>query len=767
MTGRPAAGIATLFVLAGALSASPASAQQAAAPAQASIGAVQAVITDVGPYLTREPGSYLRLRATIVNDSVAPVTRVRWRLRVAPPVTSRVGLTTPFDERGGSDVLWHDDAQVIDVLAAGERRDVSLVLALDDLDDFPAPDDPAVFPLRLEITHRLVNPIGSADTFLLWYPHTQPTVRVGWIVAVTDPPARTATMAIRGDALEQSVSPGGRLDAVLTALDRAEQVAGARVPVTLAVDAETVESVAALAAGSARVAADGSGPATQRIGSPAAAAWLQRLKVRAARHPVVALPYADADVAALVHAGLHSDVTAALRRAQDGPPGRDGPTLDTLLGVKTLSDIAWPVGEVADPATTDSLAGNGIRAVVLDRNSLRIADNRDHTTTAATEIDTSSRPLTAIVPDAPITSLADDMVGAGPLFRVAKQRLLAETAALHLERPYAARDVFVRFPRDWHPQNFDAVAELLALPVTTPWLTGTTIPDAVGRADRAGNRVRIPRYPPTARTAELPAAGLGAVQRLRGELESFRTILADSESPPPGTTDDERTAIADAALDIRTRLYHARDALSWSQSAHWRDEPARGSALRTSVDGVLHTLRGQVSVDNIPVRLTSTSGQVQITIRNRLGTPVRVRLSLRSQRLGLTFGSVREITVPAARPGLPGTQLVQVPAKAQTVGKFPVDAQLHTADDVALGDPARITVSTTAYGRVALMVTGAAFVLLVLATLTRVVFRRRRGRSGPPGDGATDPDPDSDSDPDLPPAAAAAGLPQVRASADA
>ncbi|MDQ1709433.1 MAG: hypothetical protein QOG49_818, partial [Frankiaceae bacterium] len=325
-----------------------------------------------------------------------------------------------------------------------------------------------------------------------------------------------------------------------------------------------------------------------------------------------------------------------------------------------------------------------------------------------------------------------------------------------------------RFPRDWQPGDLDATAALLALPATTPWLTGTTVPDAVARTARADNRVRTPRYPPTARAAELPAAGLLAAHKLRAEIDAFHTILADSESPPVGTSADDRRRIELAAADIRSRLYHARDALSWSESAHWRGATSAAGALRTSVDGVLRTLRGQVFVDTNAVALTSTSGSVPIAVHNRLGTPVRVRLSLHSQRLGLTFGSVREITVPAARPGppgqpgLPGSASVEVPAHAQTVGKFLVDAQLRTADGGALGEPALITVRTTAYGRVALLTTAGAFILLVLASLTRFVFRRRRGgRSGPPGDSDPQPPPD-DPAPD-----AMAGLPPAPAVADA
>jgi hypothetical protein len=253
--------------------------------------------------------------------------------------------------------------------------------------------------------------------------------------------------------------------------------------------------------------------------------------------------------------------------------------------------------------------------------------------------------------------------------------------------------------------------------------------------------VATPRYPAAARRAELPGDLLRVVHDLHAGLKSFRTILADSENPVPGTTAAERAKAAAAADRIRERLIQTRDALAWSQSSYWRADRARAAELTSSVAQMLNDLRRQVRVAPNTVRLTRTRGLVPITVLNSLGTPVRVRITLRPQRFGLTFGPVPDVTVPAARGALPGSALIQVPAEARTVGKFPVDAQLLTADNVQIGPPSPLTVSTTAYGRLALTVTVGSFLLLVLASLIRFVFRRRRdGRARPPDDGSDRPE---------------------------
>ena len=724
----------------------PAAAQSAPGPGEPPPGAVSATITDIGPPLTREPGSTVRLRATIANTSSLPATRIRWRLRIAAPANSRASLTTAFQDRGPTTVLWQDIDEVVDTLDPGGRREVFLNLSLGELDGFAAPSAAAVFPVRLEVTHQNVSVIAAADTFVLWSPAPPPTLRLGWLVPISEPPTRDASFAVLGEQLERSVSAGGRLDRVLQALEDGEgkaaasnstpqQAAASPAPLalTLAIDAEVVESVRALAEGSARV--DEAGVRSQRVGIAVAASWLTRLTALAKRYPVVALPYADADLVALVRAGRTADVNEALRLGKE--------RLDAQLGIISMIDIAWPAGEVADPATAAALAATGVAAVVLDRLGVRRIVDPLYTPTAVSELDTSARRIAAVVPDAPVGSLAGDVMAGGPSMALAMQRLLAETLVIHQQRAIQARDLFVRFPRDWQPADPAATAQVLALPSTTPWLARTTLREALDRPERAPNP-STPRYSDAARGAELSADFLRAGANLRTEMRAFQSILAVSEAPPPGTTAADRARAEAAARAIIDNLDRARLAVAWSESVHLRRDPARRVALRSAATDVLLGLRSKVVVAVNSNRLTSTGGLVPIDVINQLETPVRVRVKVRSQKLGLTFGREQDITVPAARPGLPGRATVQTTFQAQTVGKFPVDAQLLTTQNEELGPASRITVSTTAYGRLALLVTGGAFVLLVLASLLRFVFRRRRGRGETPDDGV---DPDGGDDP--------------------
>jgi hypothetical protein len=81
---------------------------------------------------------------------------------------------------------------------------------------------------------------------------------------------------------------------------------------------------------------------------------------------------------------------------------------------------------------------------------------------------------------------------------------------------------------------------------------------------------------------------------------------------------------------------------------------------------------------------------------------------------------------------LPGKRtLVRIPATVTQSGRFQVTAVLLTPDGRPLNPAVTLTVQSTAYGVVALGITGAAFGLLLLLLARRVV-RRIRSAPGAP-----------------------------------
>jgi hypothetical protein len=166
------------------------------------------------------------------------------------------------------------------------------------------------------------------------------------------------------------------------------------------------------------------------------------------------------------------------------------------------------------------------------------------------------------------------------------------------------------------------------------------------------------------------------------------------------------------------------DALLRTLSSGWRSDVALGTqqraAVRSELDGQMH----RVYIASKPrslVTLTSHSGVVPITVGNDLDTPVRVVVKINAgQHLRIPGAGRVAKTIPAHR---------RVPfdlhAAARTSGVFPLTVQLFTPNPpgAAYDEPIQLFVRSTAYGSVALLITGGATVVLLVAVGVRLTRR--------------------------------------------
>jgi hypothetical protein len=685
--------------------------------------AVVVAVRSVAAVLTGKPDDVLRLQVRVTNTTAAAIPRLRWQLRLGEPLTSRSALAAPAPDP--SHTLWPPQPDLsclracVEELAAGSSHEIDLALPAAEL-DLPAADRPTVYQLRIEVTSRLYTTVGSADTFLVWFPGTQRSLRVGWVVPVADRPRRDASGLHIADDLPRSIAPGGRLDKILATVERAEQLVGAgedRLALTLAVDADVVEAVADMADGYLRASAGGAAEPEQLLADGAAVRWLARLRDLATRHAVIALPYADVDAVALVRAGLGTDLTAAI------DTGRR--RLAAALETRPVETIAWPPDGLLDSTTLSVLASNGNDAVVLDESALPEVAERTYTTTAAADLETTGRTLTALVGDSRLVKLTA-APPAGVTWPLINQRLLAETAVVQQQRPSVPRDLVLPLPRLWAPANVEGVAQAIAATARSPWMATAALPAIVASEQRADNRAAAPVYPDAARGTELATSTLHTISRERADLMAFRALLAPTEN-------SDHVERADA---IKAELDTAQTGLTRAESAHWRGRLSTPRRLVRQVRGRREALQGSIRVVFRKVTLTSRSGPVPITIHNGLGTPIEVRVRLHSPRAGLTFGQPSNTFVVQ-----PGQETIDVRFEAVTVGSFPVTVQLYNAEDRPIGASTTANVRTTAFGPVALVVTGVAFALLVLAALLRFRVRRRRRGNGTTDSGAPEPHP--------------------------
>jgi hypothetical protein len=248
-----------------------------------------------------------------------------------------------------------------------------------------------VYPLAAALMQGSTQ-LGAARTLLPFWPGKSESrvlkqVSIAWIWPLIDTPHRTACPALLDDSLTASLAGGGRLGQVLAA---GQSAAGRQAALTWAIDPALLSDVYAMT-GPYRVAGTPTctGAAARPV-SPAARAWLAGVRAVAAQQDYFVTPYDDADVAALSHKGLDTEMANAfldgqaqaqkiLGQAQHPAPGAQPGGSNGGLGL-----ISWPAGGIADYSVLESLAANRVGTVILDSTVMPPSGQVSYTPSAVT-----------------------------------------------------------------------------------------------------------------------------------------------------------------------------------------------------------------------------------------------------------------------------------------------------------------------------------------------------------------------------------------------
>jgi hypothetical protein len=628
---------------------------------------VRVDLRSMSPFLRPGDGEHLVVRARAVSQAAAPLRRLRMSLRFGEALRGRSDIAS-------GQPLARQGARVADsVLGDGElapsgTADADFDVPVEEL-PFRNTRRQAVYPLRIEIRARGVV-VGAADTYVMWWPvEGAPRLRVAWVWPLVERSHRLLGDDFHDDDLADSVEDG-RLVTLL-------RVGGAsRIPLTWAVDPEVLDALRRMADGYTVRGQEG-----RRGGN--ARAFLDRVKgLRNAA--VLPLPYADPDLSAGPEAVGKAVVAGReILRRELGTPGDER--------------LAWPPGATLDPGAQSLLALHGAQGLVLPEEALPLTESLYYTPTAPTALDTGVLRTTALVVD---RQLAQAVGGNGADARLAVQRFLADSAMVALERPNDVRDVVLAPPRRWDPRA-EYAQQLLEQTRQAPWLEPVTLADVLDDEKSTAPRVLTA---PGARV--LPAEQTRRVAEARSAVTRLTAVL----------TDTQRAAALFDDLD---------DALLRAVSSQWGADPGNARRLPDAVVAAVAAQLGKVRI--VPggvVTMTGRSGRIPLTIQNDLGQTVRVRVRLDSKdRLALENDAAwrrgNEVAVP------PGGSTFVIEGKATTGGLFPVKVELLDRDGRPIGDAYDLRVRSTAWGVVALGVTGVAFGLLLVASATRLLRRRR------------------------------------------
>lgn len=643
------------------------------------------------------PGGTLRVTGRVVTDGGPPLPGASVQLRVdRTPLTSRseVQLAASGAEGvregsvvPGSRVAVGVDVDVADPSATGSVPfEVAVPLESLRLGRF------GVHLLTVEVLDQELTRVARQRTFLPWNPSVKEyrETAVAWLLPLVGTPRRVSPRRVEGstqavfldDSLGEELRPGGRLSR-LVAL-------GAGSPVTWLMDPDLLEAVADMADGYLLDSPTGPVPGTH---GAAAAAWLDSLRRASTGAEVLALPYADVDVAGLVGAGLPELVGKAYSRAE-GVTAR-------VLGRPVTPAVGWLHDGGADPRALGVLGSADLRAVVVDGALVPPLGPLTYTPTGRAELSVPGGSIEAVISDPQLTELVVAPVGTPAL---ALQRLLAETAMITAAQPGRTHTVLVAPPRDWDP-SLPVATAMLASVEAAPW----TVPSTLGQllAAPMPEVERAPSEPAETGGRAGPALPLGYLRSVAGLEGSAERLAAVLEGGSPQLVETYR--------DVVLRL----------SSVQWEGNPQRAAVL----DALTAGLQAQQSgVRIVPGNVTfgGTSGVIPISVENTLDAPVTVQV-----RLTPTVGRIR---VEGSEPlTVPPGEVRQLPVRAEAIatGIVYVDAQLLTLDGEPFGVAERKRVRVTEYGTVGLLLTlGAALVLFGTATLRVVRRTRAASRSG-------------------------------------
>ncbi|MDX6759224.1 DUF6049 family protein [Streptomyces sp. F8] len=676
-------------------------------------------------------GDTLTIEGTVVNTGSETITDAHVGLRVGPALTDRSSIDETADRNGfraGTDPGEIDSAYAVKIASLPSKvtQNFTLTVPVNKLEL----DKDGVYQLGVSLSgvtesRPSEQVLGIKRTFLPWQPEAaakRSQLTYVWpLVSATHVTAETGsdelqTPVFLDDSLSEELKPGGRLEQMVTL--------GRDLPVTWVIDPDLLYTVDAMTKGYRVRGANGK--SVQGKNKAVAEQWLSSLETAVQGKKVVALPFADPDLASLAHHGKDvSGTLGQLRPATDKAKN----AVQTVLHVPASTDFSWPVNGAIDPSIVNVATSAGAHNVLTRSDSLVETGALGYTPSAARPIGAGT---TAVVADAELsTAFEGDMLNAGPS-TLAVQRFLAHSLALNLQKTDEQRSFVVA------PQRMPTVSQARSMAAAIRGLQGSrwTQPADLEAAAAAkpdpGAATQVPgagQYPDDLRKQELPVSAFEKIRTTQNTLDHFKVILAapDRVEIPFGNT------------------------VNREMSTSWRGRPDEARLYRDQVQEYLIGLTEKVKV--IPksdATLSGHSATIPVSVQNSLVQDVRdLVLRVKSANPSrLMFGesgqAEQQVTVQGDH-----TQTVKFPANATASGPVEVTAQLFTKDGIPYGKERRFTVEATEITPTVMLVIAGGVLLLVLAGIKmyasrkRVAARAAAEESTQPSDESPDTEPQS------------------------
>lgn len=692
-------------------------ARAAAAPAASTAAGVTVAITGFSPRLpdASKPTQKISIGVRIVNASSKDLDGLALELDRGSPMTTEKAVEAALVTPPAARDIDVPATKIAGVIFAGETRTetVKVTLGSGGLCLGCGPEVGSIYPIDVSLRDNGTE-VARTHTLLPAFKSTPEPVQVSWLWPLIDGPHRTLSSTVfTDDVLATSVAPGGRLDRALQVVERVR----AKVAVTVVLDPELVDALSIMSHGyTVRV----HGTLRAGTGRAVAAAWLRRLRAVGADTAITLTSYADPDLDALTRAGialpatLDADVAARVRGA---------------LGRVPPSTLVWPDGEDLTSKSLDAVVSNGATSVVLSDTALsdtaprntappNTAPSPTPTATASAKVAGTPDALsplpaatgtaTAIVLDTRLQGTVSTLTARHP-DPAALYTLLARLAVRAAHQPTSSHYVALAPQRYVDPDVTAASTAMLTL-AGASW--ARSLPLATALVDVA----------PVDRGVLQPASAAAALDR--EQTDTLREVMRRVSTLRECLDNDgARRLVGGYSLAV------ARGTSTW-----WRDNQSAGQDFATALRTQIARQEAAIRIESPPntlFTLGSSDAPIIIRVQNRL--PVSASFRLRVESLngeaGFRVDKLAMVTLPAG-----DHRDITVNTHVEKSGRFQIQVTLTSPDGAPLAKGVPFRIHSTAYGRAALIITGSAFAVLLLALARRAVLRglrywrrRRRG----------------------------------------
>ncbi|GAA3962523.1 DUF6049 family protein [Actinomadura viridis] len=561
-----------------------------------------------------------------------------------------------------------------------------------------------VYPIGVEVVNQYGQVLAGVNTFITFVPNQRSfkPLSVAWVWPLIDRQHRAADDTFIDDQLAADMAPGGRLSGLVDA------AATTNTPVTWSIDPALMDDVHTMASGPYTVKAPRAAKGTRKPKSAAAATWLNSLRSASKNDPYFTVPYADPDAVALVRNKMSNHLAIAYANSS---------VASQVIGRQPTVQMAWPPSGMAGQSTLNELAklgrlGNG---AFLMSSAAFTDPAQGYTPSAATRLATEEGPKRTVVYDETLNKIVSADTRSPGTAVLAEQRFLAETAMITAEAPDLARSLVIAPDRRWNPAPAFA-KNLLAYTSGASWMRKTPLDKITG----ATPQDRVYRgYPDAMEAYELDSLYLDQVADISRTAARFTSVMVE-----PVTMTYRRAVLRMESTAWRGRTRYKRAVLA-------RQE------LRERLQDDMGQVR-IITTENQRVSLAGSSGRIPITVVNDLpDQTIEVRLEVVPENTARLQIGQTEDQDEVIRLG-PGQKLPRwIPVRAAGNGNARVNVRLKSADDRAFGEKVTITVRTTGYGRLALLITGGGLAVLFVGVGVRATRARRRRKAEAAGEGST------------------------------